>query len=288
MQPSNLSSSEEYSSDEFVPIAQLAVNGNIYSGKTSHPLYKRSVSDDVSNESFTLVKDRVSKCFNESHDSDDAFLTYVKNSSLSRNIVKVTGASSKPITRKVKVTNKPDHTSSPKKTKISSGTQNKENIFCEIINTKNFSNIVTPSSVLYSKSLKGQLIQSVLCRWWYAYTWPDPMSIPSKNPSNCDYLDGFPGVYIHTSGHRVGKIIDYRDMSTCPNFINFTRKSSAELRELLLRAIQKQRIMMNLVEGEGSIWLNELNNIEKWANKLNDERVDREASIILKTECLSL
>jgi len=92
-------------------------------------------------------------------------------------------------------------------TKKSSKTELEEPVTSSI-STKT---IITASSQLYSASDKGKLIQNVLCRWWYCYTWPDPNSIPSTMPPNADALDGFPGVYVVTSGPNVGQIMDFRN-----------------------------------------------------------------------------
>merc|ERR1712113_1027803 len=97
---------------------------------------------------------------------------------------------------------------------------------CEIVSNEEFMKSLPHSSMVYTKTCKGKLIQNVLCRWWYAYKWPEPKSIPCNPPQNSDSLDGFPGVFINTSGHNTGRIIDYRNRSKCPSFINFVQKSS--------------------------------------------------------------
>jgi len=142
--------------------------------------------------------------------------------------------------------------------------------------------IVTPSSELYSKCTKGKIIQSLLCRWWYAITWPDPCTLPQDPPTNCDPLDGFPGVYVHTSGEEVGKIVDYRDGNTCPNFNNMAKKSSGDLKELLLKAIDVQRKQLLENEGEGTGTQKDLRELEKWVNKVNVGKADKEAIKALK------
>lgn len=45
---------------------------------------------------------------------------------------------------------------------------------------------------------KGMMTQRLLCRWWYAITWPRPEDIRSP-PAGYESLDGFPGVFICTS-----------------------------------------------------------------------------------------
>lgn len=117
-------------------------------------------------------------------------------------------------TKKLKVKKKPKAEQVMKKrikkkssVKTSSKTETDEQMTSSV-STKA---LITASSELYSRCDKGKLIQNVLCRWWYAYTWPDPNDIPSKVPSGCDALDGFPGVYVVTSGPNVGEIKNFRN-----------------------------------------------------------------------------
>jgi len=137
------------------------------------------------------------------------------------------------------------------------------------------------SAELYSKCAKGKLIQAVLCRWWYAMTWPDPKSIPKNPPKHYDALDGFPGVYVCTSGDEVGKLLDYRDKSTSPNFNNFARKSSEDLRTLLFDAIKRQKEALINAEGEGTSTEEDLMKLMRWAQRLNTTKADREAAKVL-------
>ena len=122
------------------------------------------------------------------------------------------------------------------------------------------------SAELYAKCPKGKLVQAVLCRWWYTYTWPDPNAIPSEPPKRYDALDGFPGVFICSSGDVIGRILDTRDRSTCPSFQNFARKSSEELRTLLVEAIANQRRALVEAEEEGTETEEQLDILLRWAN----------------------
>jgi len=128
----------------------------------------------------------------------------------------------------------------------------------------------------------------LLCRWWYAYTWPDPSSLPEETPKNFDKLDGFPGVYVCTSGDDVGKIKDFRESTKCPNFKNFARKSSEELRELLLIALKTQREALIKAEGPGTSTEKHLNTLEKWATKINVNKAEKDAMKVLKVAKLSI
>jgi len=49
----------------------------------------------------------------------------------------------------------------------------------------------------YTETLKGQLVQSFLVRWWYAMDWPNMEEI-GEPPAGYESLDGFPGVFIST------------------------------------------------------------------------------------------
>jgi hypothetical protein len=138
------------------------------------------------------------------------------------------------------------------------------------------------SAALYAKAKKGQLITELLRRWWYAFTWPEPSCIPKTIPKNCDKLDGFPGVYVMTSGDDVGKIIDYRNHDTCPNFRNMAKKSTKELKDLLLSAIQKQREVLIENEGENTLVEKDLKKLEKWTKGVNETTAEKEAAKVLK------
>ncbi|KAG7338247.1 hypothetical protein IV203_014797 [Nitzschia inconspicua] len=147
----------------------------------------------------------------------------------------------------------------------------------------------SPSFALYgSECKKGELIQKLLCRWWYAITWPDPATLPDKPPPHYDAMDGFPGVYVCTAGEEVGTIKDMRDKSKAPNFNNFAKMKSEELRDLLIKAIQEQKRQLIAAEGAGTGTEKELNVILKWAEKVNTDKADKDAAKILKASKLTL
>ena len=150
-------------------------------------------------------------------------------------------------------------------------------------------NFQSPSAALYgSNCQKGQLIQKLLCRWWYAMEWPDPATLPEKPPKYYDRLDGFPGVYVCTKGDEVGKIVDMRDKDKCPCFNNFAKMSSEELQKLLLRALESQKQQLVKLEGTGTATESELNKMIKWATKLKPASADKEAVKVLKAAKFSL
>eukprot|EP00531_Pseudo-nitzschia_arenysensis_P005013 CAMPEP_0116140396 /NCGR_PEP_ID=MMETSP0329-20121206/13821_1 /TAXON_ID=697910 /ORGANISM="Pseudo-nitzschia arenysensis, Strain B593" /LENGTH=263 /DNA_ID=CAMNT_0003635499 /DNA_START=75 /DNA_END=866 /DNA_ORIENTATION=- len=141
----------------------------------------------------------------------------------------------------------------------------------------------SPSFALYGTgSIKGKLIQNLLCRWWYAITWPDPSGIPKEPPSDHDAMDGFPGVFICTQGEEVGTIKDFRDKENSPTFSNLVRKTSEELKELLIKAINEQKRQLVEADGSGTATEKELNTMLKWATKINAKKADKEAEKVFK------
>jgi len=60
------------------------------------------------------------------------------------------------------------------------------------------------------------------------------------------------------------------------------RKGTDELKELLLTAIEKQRVQLVEEEGEGTGVEEDLRVLEKWVRKVNVGKADREASKVLK------
>lgn len=141
---------------------------------------------------------------------------------------------------------------------------------------------------MYSQCDKGKLIQSLLARWWYAYQWPDPKCLEKSTPKGYDALDGFPGVYICAEGGDVGKFIDKRDHTQSPSFNNFAKKKSEELKEMLLTAIEEQMKALIEHEGEGTDTEKSLKVLQKWTNKLNCAKADKEAEKVLKAKRLTI
>lgn len=147
----------------------------------------------------------------------------------------------------------------------------------------------SPSFALYgTESIKGKLIQNLLRRWWYAITWPEPSSIPKEPPANYDAMDGFPGVFICTQGEEVGTIKDFRDKAMSPNFNNLAKKTSEELKELLVKAINEQKKQLIASEGTGTGTEKELNTLLKWVAKINAKKADKEAEKVFKAHKFSI
>jgi hypothetical protein len=165
----------------------------------------------------------------------------------------------------------------------------KENAVSTTSSSSSSKNYEWASAALYGTSCdKGLLIQRLLCRWWYAYEWPAANSIPTKNPANYDALDGFPGVYICTAGEAVGRIRDTRDAAAAPSFVNFAKKTSEELRDLLVTALEEQKRQLVAAEGAGTATEKELDGLLKWARKVNTGKADKEAATVLKAQGLKL
>ena len=148
------------------------------------------------------------------------------------------------------------------------------------------------SAALYgSQCTKGLLIQRLLCRWWYAITWPDPTSLPVQPPQYYDSLDGFPGVYVCTSqggDAAVGHLLDLRDKSQTPSFGHFCQKTSQELQQLLLKALQEQKKALVEAEGSGTSTEKEIDQLIKWTQKVAPAKADKEAAKVLKAYNLRL
>jgi len=116
--------------------------------------------------------------------------------------------------------------------------------------------------------------------------WPD--NIPEEPPKHYDSLDGMPGVFVCTSGSEVGKIKDTRDKSKCPNFQNFSKMPSSDLKGMLVKALKAQKEALVATEGSGTDTEKEINSKLKWAEKVNPDKADKEAVKALKAAKVSL
>jgi hypothetical protein len=140
------------------------------------------------------------------------------------------------------------------------------------------------SAALYGTECdKGLLIQRLLCRWWYAYTWPT--QVPDQAPAGYDPLEGFPGVYVGTAAGsaHVGQILDQRDAAAAPSFRNFCAKSVDELRELLMKALTEQ---MKHLDETDTVTRKQVTDMLKWAKAINAAKAEKEATKILKAHSL--
>ena len=254
--------------------------------KTSQPKKKTKKSESkVDSDEDDFIEDDDDGDDSDSYTDDDKPLASLRSSTPTKKSTKKTVTTkSKEKTPKKKTKT---HVKKTPAKKTPSKKKSKDSSSITSSTTSN-SGPLLASAELYSKCEKGKLIQAFLCRWWYAITWPDPDSLPKKPPKHYDSLDGFPGVYVCTTGDQVGKLKDYRDKSTCPNFNNYAKKASEELKELLLTAIEKQKETLIEAEGEGTEIEKELTTLMKWAKKLNCKKADKDAEKVLKAARLSI
>jgi len=281
MSLSNTSSSESSSSDDDLPLSALKKSTIPPSSATSRRRSVTSYKEPSDNESEESEENEFqsedkleedsgsgSGSDEDSDEEDDKPIATLKS----------------PVKAKTKAKPKKKTTATKKKaTKTKKKKLSPSNSFSSSTTYA----LQTASSELYAKSKKGKLISELLFRWWYAISWPDA-SIIDTVPKNCDKFDGFPGVFVVTKGDEVGKIIDKRDQSTSPCFRNMALKSSEELKELLLKAIEEQRKMLIEHEGEGTQTEQDLKGLEKWASKVNAKTADKEAEKVLKAANIKL
>lgn len=230
-----------------------------------------------------------------SDDSDDVPLSSLRSppkKAASSSSSKAKPPAAKKATSKKDVPKKKStKTKSPKpsaKKKSTAAAKTTKKVSKTVSSSSSSSNYLCASSELYSQCDKGKLIQALLARWWYAYKWPDPKTLPTATPKGYDALDGFPGVYICTQGSNVGKFSDKRNHDMAPSFNNFARKTSDELKDMLLRAIDGQTRDLIKHEGGGTETEKELKVLEKWVMKLNCPKADKDAEKVLKAKRLTL
>ncbi|CAM9168007.1 unnamed protein product [Ascophyllum nodosum] len=135
--------------------------------------------------------------------------------------------------------------------------------------------LVTRSGVLYDTA-KGELVQKLLCRWWYAMEWPAQKDLRPAPPCY-EALEGYPGIFICVEGDDIGKLLDVRNKSTCPCFTNFAKKTSEELKKLLEVALTKQKEALVAHWGMGVAEEANINRELKWLRSVDPAKADRAA-----------
>lgn len=158
---------------------------------------------------------------------------------------------------------------SPKKRNSESELQTKKKKIAKVIEP-----IRKGGSSVYDTP-KGQLIQKLLCRWWYAIEWPTAEDLIKSVPSGYEQLEGYVGVFICVKGDDIGKIIDCRNGKTCPNFKNLNGKTATELKELLKKALENQKKMLIENEGADSPYESGINTELTWLSKFNAAKADK-------------
>lgn len=253
---------EEDDDDEDEPLASLKVDRKRAASKIS-PSYNEGSSVDEESSS---------------DDDDDIPLSALAEKASPKKNGKKKAAPSPKKKAKNSVTKKKKKKKAPPKKKEST-----------LSSTSSSKNYEWASAALYGTECdKGLLIQRLLCRWWYAFNWPDPEKLPEKPPKNYDSLDGFPGVYVCSSGDQVGQLKDLRDATAAPTFRNFAKKSSEELKELLLKALGEQKKQLVAADGPGTSTEKELDRLIKWCNKVNATKAEKDAAKVLKSQGLKL
>lgn len=282
-------SGDESSSSEDLPLSALATNKRSESSDEAE-----FDNEDEDEEMDAEAEEQDSSDFIDDDDgggenddddyasdsSDDAPLSSLKSAKNTAPPKKATKVKAKA----KKATPKKKAASAKKK----KGTTTKKSPKAKQSSSASTGNWLCASGELYAQCDKGKLIQSILARWWYAYQWPDLAALPAYTPTGYDALDGFPGVYICTQGGNVGKFLDKRDHTRAPSFQNFARKSSAELKETLLKAIEEQLKVLIEHEGKGTTTEKELRVLKTWAGKLNCSKADKQAEKVLKAKRLVL
>lgn len=130
----------------------------------------------------------------------------------------------------------------------------------------------------YEDTKKGLIVQNLLIRWWYAYSWPDPDKYTQNVPRGYEEMDGMKGVFVSMNLEDLGKVIDVRDKEMCPSLKNMASKSTAELKELCIKAYQGQIAEITEAEGQEDtpaviVLKKELRHIMK----IDPDEADREA-----------
>ncbi|CAM9581475.1 unnamed protein product [Ectocarpus sp. 12 AP-2014] len=135
--------------------------------------------------------------------------------------------------------------------------------------------LVTRSGVLY-ETKKGEMIQKLLCRWWYALEWPAKKDLRPAPPSY-EALEGYPGVFICVEGDDIGKLLDVRNKETCPCFTNFAKKSSEELKGLLETALTTQKEALIAHWGKNVAEEANIDRELKWLKSVDPAKADKAA-----------
>jgi hypothetical protein len=253
-----------------------------------------------SNETQRKKRDasKISKSYADDDDDDDdsdnsaddvPLSSLVKKGSPTKKTVaaKKNGTKGK-VVKKTTPTKNEKSTTKSKKSSSSNGNSN--NNTTTTSNGSSRKTFDSASAAFYGTECdKGLLIQRLLCRWWYAYEWPDPSCILKKPPTHYDPLDGFPGVYVRTTGGtKIGHLKDLRNQDDCPSFRTFAKKSCSELKQLLITALTEQQKRLVQVEGTGTTTEKEIKTLLQWTNRVNVDKAEREVTKVMKAHKLQL
>ena len=101
----------------------------------------------------------------------------------------------------------------------------------------------------YYDTLKGQIVQTLLVRWWYAYDWPTDEEV-QEPPSGFEEMEGFRGIFVSMNLDSLGKVVDLRDKTNCPSLKQMSKRPCKELQELCVKALRKQIADVKEAEGD--------------------------------------
>ena len=276
--------------DDDVPISSLK---SPRASKKAAPSYKDASDDDDDDEDddVPLISLAAAAGSSSNKRKRDATTTSSKETPKTKK-------STKESTKKSSVTKKKKKTTATSKPSPAKSKSSSSSTTTATSSNKSYEWV---SAALYGSGCdKGLLIQRLLCRWWYAYTWPDldhPVK-PIPDLKLYDSLDGFPGVYIGTAAEVVGQLYDTRDLTQAPSFRNFALKPSGELQQLLIAAIEEQKRQLHLhQQGVSSAdashstddtTMKDLDTMLKWTRKVNTTKADKDAITVLKAHGLKL
>ena len=139
----------------------------------------------------------------------------------------------------------------------------------------------TRKDALYYDTQKGNLVQKLLVRWWYAFQWPKAGDWDVKDiPKGYEELDGFPGVFVSMDVTTLGNIIDLRNNDMKPSLTHMSKKHPKEIQDLCILAYENQ--MKALEEAEGgsndNTYLHELKRELHTVKKIDAESAELAAS----------
>ena len=129
---------------------------------------------------------------------------------------------------------------------------------------------------------RGKLLQNFLRRWWYVVDWPGPEAATRPPEKDFEQLPGFPGVHICTAGERLGELQDHRDHNECPSFHNYYKRSTADLKKLVLAAFDKQIEELQEVDPRSPM-INALKQDRAACARVDTKKADAEANKAIKT-----
>lgn len=275
--------------DDDVPISSLK---SPRASKKAAPSYKDASDDDDDDEDDDVPLISLAAAAGSSSNKRK------RDATTSRKETPKTKKSTKESTKKSSVTKKKKKTTATSKPSPAKSKSSSSSTTTATSSNKSYEWV---SAALYGSGCdKGLLIQRLLCRWWYAYTWPDlehPVK-PIPDLKLYDSLDGFPGVYIGTAAEVVGQLYDTRDLTQAPSFRNFALKPSGELQQLLIAAIEEQKRQLHLhQQGVSSAdashstddtTMKDLDTMLKWTRKVNTTKADKDAITVLKAHGLKL